>query len=78
MEVIFIGDKFYDESQTMITSVYKILHSGGYERTDWGFIQIALEKGESVHIRPATKSEIKYFEKMLKASKESIEEIYKE
>ena len=61
MELIFIGDHFYMESGTMMSSIYDI--SGN--RQDWGFVQCALRKGESVHIRPATDAERKPYEGML-------------
>lgn len=64
MECIFIGDKFYWESGTLMSRVYEIT-SDGYERADWGSIQVALEKGKSVHIRPATEKEKVEFEKKL-------------
>lgn len=54
MELIFIGDKFYNESGSIMSSIYTV----DGERSDWGFVQIALSAGKSVHIRPATKDEL--------------------
>ena len=69
MKLIFIGDRFYSESKTMMSSIYDI-HGN---RQDWGFVSEALENGQSVHIyihiRPATKSELAHYEKMLEEYK---------
>lgn len=63
MDCIFIGDKFYDESGTMMSSIYQIDTDGeGYHRTDWGQINICLKNGGSVNIRPATPNETEIFE----------------
>ena len=61
MELIFIGDKFYRESGSMMSSIYTV----DAKRSDWGAVQIALQDGESVHIRPATKIEMVAFVKLL-------------
>jgi hypothetical protein len=61
-KLIFIGNKFYDESDTMMSSVYQIIGKGKYQRSDWGWIQTALENRVSISIRPATKKEMAYFE----------------
>ena len=65
MELIYIGEKFYAESGTVMSSIYDV-HSN---RQDWGKVQIALQNGESVHIRPATESELKMYNKRLKTMK---------
>jgi len=71
MKVIFIGDRFYEDSGTIMSPVYEI-KEGGIARTDWGFITIALRNGEEVHIRPATKDEMKAFElRLLKINAEN-------
>lgn len=54
MELIFIGENFYSDSGTIMSSIYTV---DGL-RSDWGQVKIALGKGESVHIRPATDSEL--------------------
>jgi hypothetical protein len=61
MKAIYIGQDFYRKSGTMMSCVYT--EEG--ERTDWGFIQCALEAGESVSIRPATDAEIGKYHKIL-------------
>ena len=74
MNCVYIGDRFYRESGTMISPVYEI-KDGGYSRTDWGFIQIALEKGEELHIRPAMVDEISFFEKKMEECNKAMEAI---
>jgi hypothetical protein len=60
MKLFFIGDKFYSESGTMMSSIYHVEKTtkGDHYRSDWGKVQIALESGEEVNIRPATDSEM--------------------
>lgn len=70
MELIYIGDHFYLESSTMMSSIY---HVTG-ERSDWGKVQIALRNGESVSIRPATPTEKEPFERRLAQIKAEIAE----
>ena len=74
MQVIYIGDKYYWESSSTMSSVYKVVFKSKVngdewkehlERTDWGLIQIALQEGEEVIIKPATKKQLKHFDKML-------------
>jgi len=65
MELIYIGDHFYHESKTMMSSIY----TPGGKRSDWGFVQVALRNGESVHIRPATPAEIEPYQRKLDAMK---------
>ena len=67
MELIYIGNKFYLESGTMMSPIYDV---NGY-RQDWGKVQIALQNGESVHIRPATQSELIPFNEKLEGWKRS-------
>ena len=69
MECIFIGDRFYIESGSIMSSLYKVKG----ERTDWGLVSNALNNGKSVNIRPATINELEQYTKMLneiKARKE--------
>lgn len=61
IELIFIGDRFYVESGTMMSSIY---HLNG-QRSDWGMVNVALRKGITVQIRPATKEEIEPYEREL-------------
>lgn len=61
MELIYIGDHFYAESRTMMSSIY----TTDGQRSDWGFVQCALRDGETVNIRPATTAEINHYEAKL-------------
>ncbi len=61
MELIYIGKKFYWQSGTAMSSLYDV----NGNRQDWGFVQIALQNGESVRIRPATITELALYEKKL-------------
>ncbi len=49
------------ESGSIMSPIYDI--EG--RRQDWGFVQCALRRGESVHIRPATDAERAPYEKRL-------------
>lgn len=60
-ELIYIGDNFYFESGTSMSSIYTV----DGRRFDWGFVRVALENGESVHIRPATTEERNNYEARL-------------
>jgi len=69
MELIFIGDHFYRESNTMMSSIYDIKGN----RQDWGTVGNALRSGDSISIRPATDAEIGKFERYLRELKRSDE-----
>ena len=58
---VYIGRKFYWESKTAMGSLYG---EDGY-RADWGKIEMALEAGADVHIRPASVSELARYQKEL-------------
>ena len=64
MNLVFIGNKFYRESSTMMSSIYQEV-DGKLYRSDFGFMERALENGEEVHIRPATEAEMAWAEKKL-------------
>lgn len=64
IKFVHIGRKFYRESGTMMGSIYK-LQDGLLYRSDWGKIQLLLEQGNSIKIRPATKTELSQFDKEL-------------
>lgn len=64
IEVVYIGDNFYRDSGTMMSPIYK-KEGKKYMRFDWGFLQIALSKGENVKIRQATRKEMIHFKTML-------------
>jgi hypothetical protein len=61
MNLIWIGDHFYRESSTVMSSIYEVDGT----RSDWGKIQLALINGEEVHIRQATKKERDRYEAQL-------------
>ena len=65
MQVIYVGDKYYFESGTIMSSVYQIDDAGSFKRTDWGEIQEALKQEKEIHIRPATEIEILWADAML-------------
>lgn len=61
MELIYIGDRFYHASGTIMSSIYTV----DGQRSDWGFVQIALSRGDYVHIRQATEKEREFYDKKL-------------
>lgn len=63
MELIYIGEEFYPKSSTIMSSLYDM----DGKRQDWGSMQVALRKGESVHIRPATETEKAPYREQLNA-----------
>ena len=68
IEIIYIGNKFYRESGTVMSSIYEIV-DGGVRRSDWGFVQAILENGEEIYLRPATQRELEAAETHLKEIK---------
>lgn len=62
--LIYVGEKYYEQSKSMMSSLYE---EGTLERWDWGFVNVALRKGEPVNIRPATELEIKMMDVELEA-----------
>jgi hypothetical protein len=62
IEIVFIGERFYKESQTLMSAIYKSLPGGLWERYDWGALQIDINAGKDIHIRSATEKEIRLFE----------------
>ena len=68
MNLIYIGDKFDRESKSMMSPIY----TEAGQRSNWGFVQIALERGEEINIRPATLSEMSKYEAKLKELKEML------
>jgi len=73
IEIVFIGNEYYSKSRT-VSSVYQVDDVGTLTRTDWGFIRKALANGEELHIRPATKEELKrmdcHLRKLIRERKE--------
>lgn len=66
MNLVYIGEKFYRDSLTLMSSIYEVQGPGkGYRRSDWGEVVVALQHGISVTIRPATEVQLHYFNSML-------------
>lgn len=63
LELIYIGEDFYRKSGTIMSSIYTI--DGG--RFDWGFVEIQLQRGATIQIRPATPTELEPFAQQLAA-----------
>jgi len=61
LKLIYIGDEFYDKSGTIMSPLYE--ETG--ERSDWGFVNVALRKGKTVIIRPANNQELSNANKAL-------------
>ena len=61
MQLIHIGSRFYYESGSVMGSLY----TPEGERSDWGKVELTLERGDSVTLRPATDEELKPYEKRL-------------
>ncbi len=66
MNLIFIGSDFYMKSHTMMSSIYEVDINGNVVgRSDWGFVQSELSKGQEVHIVPANERQMKWaYEKL--------------
>lgn len=67
-QVVFIGEQFYLQSGTAMSSIYEVMATNGkkeYRRYDYGFLQRDLSNGIRVNIRPATNSELGMFVKAL-------------
>lgn len=65
VDLIYIGNDFYADSGTIMSSIYEITEDG-WRRSDWGDVQIALSVGREIHIRPATDAELGIAHKMLR------------
>lgn len=57
VELFFIGNDFYEKSQTIMSPIYRV---GTLERFDWGFVSLLLDEGKEVSIRQATKKEMEW------------------
>jgi hypothetical protein len=68
VKLIYIGPHFYMESGTIMSPVYT--ESG--ERSDWGLIQLALSRGDSISIRQATQVEKCFYEERLASLKSTL------
>lgn len=62
VRLIYIGRDFYNESSGSIG----VLYTPEWIRSDWGRVDVILEGGEDVHIRPATAEEMGIARGMLK------------
>ena len=71
MDVVFIGEDFYDKSGSMMASTYKI-ENGELIRFCWADIEGALGKGQTVNIRPATDSEMLWAYKELDRTRQVV------
>lgn len=70
IELFFIGENFYWETGTIMSSIYEVRT---YKRYDWGFVNRDLREGKKVNIRPATKEEMEWVNnnaKIIKFSEE--------
>ena len=74
IRLIYIGEKFYSQSSTMMSSIY----STSGERYDWGYVQRALSQGLSISIRPATYKEQQVYEEKLLELGKYLKEMAKE
>ena len=61
LTIIFIGEKFYAESGTMMSPIY----TENGERYDYGFLRCDLEAGKTIVIRPATGDEFRHYQQQL-------------
>ena len=66
VNLIYIGDKFYFESGTSMSSLY----SEDGERHCWATVDLALKDGKEVCIRPATDAEFVRYQRKLDQFKE--------
>lgn len=55
VNLFYIGDNFYWESKTMMSSIYEC---NTYKRYDWGFVQRDLREGKNINIRHANEMEL--------------------
>lgn len=63
IELFYIGSDFYMRSGTHMSSIYM---AGTYERYDWGFVQVELQKGTQFFIRQATQEELTWAQNKLR------------
>jgi hypothetical protein len=65
IELVVVGERFYKESQTWMSPIYREKPKGVFYRYDWGFMCLDMMAGKELHIRSATKKEIAFFEEKL-------------
>ena len=68
IELVYIGEHYYKDSRSVMSPIYRITDEG-YERYDYGFLQIALRDGEGFCIRQATPKEQEMFKNKLEEVK---------
>lgn len=66
MVIIFIGNRFYLESKSHMSSYYAILADGSWDRCTIGEVEGMVESGITITIRKATNKELAQAEEMLK------------
>lgn len=66
MIIIFIGNRFYRESNGYMSSYYAITRDGSWERCAIGEVESMVENGTTITIRMATNKELAQAEEMLK------------
>lgn len=59
--VYYFGDKYYDQSGTMMG----VLYDDKGHRYDWGFLKRDVSNGEDVVVKQATPAMIKWADKIL-------------
>ena len=59
--VYYFGDKYYDQSKTMMG----VLYDESRHRYDWGYLQRDVDNGEDVIVRKATPPMIQWADKIL-------------
>jgi hypothetical protein len=65
IELVIIGKRFYEESQSHMSMIYRESPKGTFHPYDWGFLQLDMFAGKEIYIRPATSKEIRFFEEKL-------------
>ena len=60
--LIYIGEKFYLKSSTIMSSIY----TEEFQRYRWGFVRRDLREGKTINIRPANTIEMAIAENKLK------------
>ena len=68
VELIYIGDNFYRESRSTMSSIYEVTgdpFKRKWKRWDWGFVSVALRNGDEIKIRPANPYELGVADSML-------------
>ena len=67
IKLIYIGEKFYMLSGTIMGTLYEVDEDAKWHRWDWGFVQKALGEGKSINIVPADENELTIAEALLES-----------